>query len=64
MVAVVGGLSLQKQERLLSTRPEIIVCTPGRFWELASQGQRHLQNLDRLQYLVVDEADRMVKSGQ
>jgi len=27
-------MSTQKQERLLSKKPEIIVATPGRFWEL------------------------------
>ena len=27
-------MSTQKQERLLAQKPEIIVATPGRFWEL------------------------------
>ena len=29
---VVGGMSLQKQERLLRRRPEVVVATPGRLW--------------------------------
>ncbi len=34
---VVGGMSTQKQERLLAQKPEIIVATPGRFWELLEE---------------------------
>lgn len=42
VVPIVGGMSSEKQERLLKTRPEIIVGTPGRLWELMSQGENHL----------------------
>lgn len=35
-------MSTQKQERLLKARPEIVVGTPGRLWELMSGGQIHL----------------------
>lgn len=34
---MVGGMSTQKQERLLQQKPEIIVATPGRFWELIEE---------------------------
>jgi superfamily II DNA/RNA helicase len=34
---VVGGMSTQKQERLLAQKPEIIVATPGRYWELLEE---------------------------
>jgi hypothetical protein len=30
-------MSTQKQARLLSQKPEIIVATPGRFWELLEE---------------------------
>ena len=33
---IVGGLSQEKQTRVLKNRPEIIVATPGRLWELVS----------------------------
>uniref|UniRef100_A0A0G4HA76 ATP-dependent RNA helicase n=1 Tax=Chromera velia CCMP2878 TaxID=1169474 RepID=A0A0G4HA76_9ALVE len=33
-VCVVGGLAPQKQQRLLSRRPQIVVGTPGRLWAL------------------------------
>lgn len=42
VVPIVGGMSSEKQERLLSTRPEIVVGTPGRLWELMSGGEIHL----------------------
>lgn len=42
MVPIVGGMSTEKQERLLKTRPEIVVGTPGRLWELMSGGEQHL----------------------
>jgi len=42
VVPIVGGMSAEKQERLLKTRPEIIVGTPGRLWELISEGEKHL----------------------
>lgn len=55
-------MSLQKQERILRERPEIMVATPGRLWELMTDGQTHLTQLDTLRFLVLDEADRMVMS--
>lgn len=36
VVAIVGGMSIQKQQRLMKTNPNIIVATPGRLWELFS----------------------------
>lgn len=42
MVPIVGGMSTEKQERLLKKRPAIIVGTPGRLWELMSGGEKHL----------------------
>ena len=60
--AVVGGLAEVKQERQLSRRPEVVVATPGRFWELAGT-HAHLSHLKTLRHLVVDEADRMLERG-
>lgn len=42
MVPLVGGMSTEKQERLLKARPELVVGTPGRLWELMSGGEKHL----------------------
>lgn len=42
VVPIVGGLSMEKQERLLKMKPEIVVATPGRLWELMSMNNQHL----------------------
>ncbi len=63
VVAVVGGLAGQKQERLLKCLPEIVVATPGRFWDLA-KSQPYLSDLSCLRYLVLDEVDRMLEPGR
>uniref|UniRef100_A0AAY4ARK7 ATP-dependent RNA helicase n=1 Tax=Denticeps clupeoides TaxID=299321 RepID=A0AAY4ARK7_9TELE len=60
---VVGGMAPQKQKRILNRRPEIIIATPGRLWELIKERHPHLQNLRLLRCLVIDEADRMVERG-
>ncbi|XP_008801266.2 DEAD-box ATP-dependent RNA helicase 13 [Phoenix dactylifera] len=63
VVPIVGGMSSEKQERLLKRRPEIIVGTPGRLWELMSAGEQHLVELHSLSFFVLDEADRMIENG-
>ncbi|KAL3577963.1 hypothetical protein D5086_019467 [Populus alba] len=63
VVSIVGGMSTEKQERLLKARPEIIVGTPGRLWELMSGGEKHLVELHSLSFFVLDEADRMIENG-
>ena len=63
IAAIVGGMAKQKQERVLKKQPEIIVATPGRLWELIRDGEKHLTNLERLTFLTLDEADRMVERG-
>ena len=60
---IVGGISPPKQARLLRARPEVVVGTPGRLWELMRDAQPHLADLSRLAFLVLDEADRMVQQG-
>ncbi|KAG1053060.1 hypothetical protein G6F43_004834 [Rhizopus delemar] len=62
-VAIVGGMSAQKQERLLKGKPDIIVATPGRLWELFSGNQEYMDMLKRIKFLVLDEADRMLEKG-
>lgn len=48
VVPIVGGMSTEKQERLLKARPEIVVGTPGRLWELISGGESHLVEVGAL----------------
>ena len=42
VAVVVGGMSVQKQERILNQGPEIVVATPGRLWDLIQTGNPHL----------------------
>ena len=63
VAVVVGGLSVEKQIRLLARRPSIIVATPGRLWDLVQEGNSHLASLASIQYLAIDETDRMVEKG-
>uniref|UniRef100_A0A672UJ33 ATP-dependent RNA helicase n=1 Tax=Strigops habroptila TaxID=2489341 RepID=A0A672UJ33_STRHB len=60
---IVGGMAAQKQERVLNRKPEIVIATPGRLWELVKERHPHLSNLRQLRCLVIDEADRMVEKG-
>ncbi|KAK3150279.1 hypothetical protein QOZ80_3AG0231170 [Eleusine coracana subsp. coracana] len=63
VVPIVGGLSVEKQERLLKKKPAIVVGTPGRLWELMSMNNQHLVELHSLSFFVLDEADRMIERG-
>ena len=65
VAAIVGGMSIQKQQRLLSYKPAIIVATPGRLWELMSDQMDPylLKTLPMVDVLVLDEADRMIADG-
>ncbi|XP_032089416.1 ATP-dependent RNA helicase DDX24 [Thamnophis elegans] len=60
---LVGGMAPQKQQRMLKRKPEIVIATPGRLWELIQEKQPHLSSLRQLRCLVIDEADRMVEKG-
>ena len=57
-----GGLSIQKQLRLLS-KADIIIGTPGRLWEVLSQGKGLVEWLQKTKFLVLDEADRLLSDG-
>ncbi len=61
--AIVGGMSVQKQDRLVANRPEIVVGTPGRLWSMMSDATNYLSDLTGLKFVVLDEADRMVEKG-
>lgn len=57
-----GGLSVQKQQRLLANA-DIVIGTPGRVWEILSTGQGLIRKMQKIQFLVVDEADRLLSEG-
>ncbi|UQZ37284.1 DEAD/DEAH box helicase [Paenibacillus sp. PK3_47] len=58
--AIVGGVSQRVQERALSQGADILIATPGRLIDLISQKKVDLQHV---QILVLDEADRMLDMG-
>jgi ATP-dependent RNA helicase DDX24/MAK5 len=57
-----GGLSIQKQQRLL-TDADIVIGTPGRVWEILSTGHGLIRKMKQIKFLVVDEADRLLSEG-
>ena len=57
----VGGLNLRQQEQSLKTRPDIVVATPGRFIDHIRNSASF--NVDSVEVLVIDEADRMLEEG-
>jgi len=63
VAVVVGGMSVEKQIRLLNRRPAIVVATPGRLWDVVKDGHHHLADLGKIRYLAIDETDRMVEKG-
>ncbi|KAL7303794.1 hypothetical protein TKK_0003922 [Trichogramma kaykai] len=60
---VVGGMASVKQERILKQGPEIVIATPGRLWELIELGNPHLNQIESVKYLAIDETDRMLEAG-
>ncbi len=57
---LIGGESMQKQLRKLSKRARIIVGTPGR---INDHLERKSLDLSKVNYLVLDETDRMLDMG-
>ena len=57
---LIGGESMQKQLRKLNKKARIIVGTPGR---INDHLKRKSLNLSKVNYLVLDETDRMLDMG-
>jgi ATP-dependent RNA helicase RhlE len=57
---VFGGVNINPQIKALRAGVEILVATPGRLLDLYGQGA---VNFAHLQFLVLDEADRMLDMG-
>jgi len=63
IATIVGGMSIDKQRRILERKPEVIIATPGRLWQLFEEDNAHIRQIDMVHCLVLDEADRMVEKG-
>src|SRR3954470_9019798 len=60
VTAVYGGASIGMQIRDLKRGVQIVVATPGRLIDLI---ERKAINLERIKYVVLDEADEMLNMG-
>lgn len=65
ILSLTGGLSIQKQERLLKYEGggRIVVATPGRFLELLEKNPDLVKRFAKTDVLVLDEADRLLQDG-
>ncbi|KAI4214842.1 MAG: hypothetical protein LQ351_002555 [Letrouitia transgressa] len=59
-ILLVGGDSLEEQFGLMSTNPDIIIATPGRFLHLKVEMGLDLSTIS---FVVFDEADRLFEMG-
>src|SRR5689334_10594639 len=60
VASVYGGVPIEPQERELRARVDIVVATPGR---LIDHVERQNVDFEDLEFLVLDEADRMLDMG-
>lgn len=63
IATLTGGMSMQKQQRLLKDA-DVVVATPGRLWDIISSGKGVADALKQIDFLVLDEADRLLSEGQ
>jgi ATP-dependent RNA helicase RhlE len=59
-VCIYGGVGYGKQREELRRGADVVVATPGRLLDLMGQGDINLRDI---QYLVLDEVDRMLDMG-
>lgn len=59
-ITIYGGVSQNPQVKAMQRGVDIVVATPGRLMDLIQQG---FVRLDRLEFFVLDEADRMLDMG-
>jgi ATP-dependent RNA helicase RhlE len=57
---IYGGVDQEPQIQTLKRGPEILIATPGRMFDLESQGYL---NLEGVKILILDEADHMLDMG-
>lgn len=57
---IYGGVDYDKQRKVLAENPALIVATPGRLIDYVKSGEIDLSGVE---YIVLDEADRMLDMG-
>ncbi|KJP87757.1 hypothetical protein AK88_02652 [Plasmodium fragile] len=65
IATIIGGLNLNKQKRIISNKPEILVCTPGRlkYFLLLNDKINYLDNMKHVRYFACDEIDKMIETS-
>lgn len=60
-----GGFSEDKQIRILSEKPKILIATIGRIWDLLQNGKsEEIKGVTSVNFLILDEIDRIIDLGQ
>ncbi|SCP05829.1 ATP-dependent RNA helicase MAK5, putative [Plasmodium ovale] len=65
ITTIIGGLNVNKQRRIISKKPEIIICTPGRlkyFLKLEDK-INYVYNMKHVRYFACDEVDKMIETS-
>lgn len=57
---LIGGVSFKEQEALLQRGVDVLIATPGRLIDQFERGKILMMGVD---YLIIDEADRMLDMG-
>lgn len=57
---LIGGVAFKEQERILDRGADVLIATPGRLMDHFERGKLMLT---RVEYFVIDEADRMLDMG-
>jgi ATP-dependent RNA helicase DDX23/PRP28 len=60
VVSIVGGHTIEEQVHKLRNGAEIVIATPGRLVDCL---EKHVLVLSQCNYIVMDEADRMIDMG-
>jgi ATP-dependent RNA helicase DDX24/MAK5 len=64
---VVGGMAQEKQQRVLNRMPHVLICTPGRLWDLLQHNEGCYLGHSisrRLKFVILDEADKLMQGGR
>ena len=65
VMTATGGTPVAEDYKALRNGAQVVVGTPGRIYELLCgdkrRGQQHRMNLKHLQWLILDEADKMLE---
>jgi ATP-dependent RNA helicase DDX49/DBP8 len=63
-VLIIGGADMREQALALSQRPHVVIATPGRLADHVNvSGEDTICGLRRVRFVVLDEADRLLASG-